>query len=179
MWREANEWLGKGSIHNSVANRAQDGSSLPLDARVWSPSSRLMLGSSLAASIRAQARNDALDATTKHGRKPSLVIVTVGNKPLGKASSNAQRRLQLFSPIDASWFSMEHSGARLGIDVSEVFLPTQTTTQELLAELRRHSFCDGIQLMWPLPGHIDSARARVLGDPCRARCGRSALHIAH
>jgi len=50
-------------------------------------------------------------------------------------------------------------GKALGVKVDEVILPSATTNSELIAELRKHGDKDGIQLMWPLPDHIDAVAA--------------------
>ena len=78
---------------------------------------------------------------------------------MGGTHHSAQRRLQLYAPKDQSWFNMTGMGKALGVNVEEVILPAATTNAQLIAELRKHGDKDGIQLMWPLPSHIDSVAA--------------------
>lgn len=48
----------------------------------------------------------------------------------------------------------------MGVEVGAIDLPFETTTDELLEVIRqRIDSDDGIQLMWPLPDHIDAMQA--------------------
>ena len=44
------------------------------------------------------------------------------------------------------------------IDVTDILFPNTTTTDELPGQLYALKLVDGIQLMWPLPKHIDSEK---------------------
>jgi len=102
----------------------------------------------------------AQNACIKHGLRPKLVVITIGCEPLGKTHPDGQRRLQLFAANDRSWFSKTEAGIAHGIDVHEVDMVAETSTQELLREIRKHRDADGIQLMRPLPDGIDFDEVR-------------------
>jgi len=42
--------------------------------------------------------------------------------------------------------------------LKEINLDATTTTEELLSQIHAQNDADGVQLMWPLPDHIDSAK---------------------
>ena len=39
----------------------------------------------------------------------------------------------------------------------QIVLPEDVSQERLLLEIRRHRDADGVQVMWPLPAHIDNA----------------------
>jgi len=86
-------------------------------------------------------------------------VITVGEL---KRYKHSDRRLQLYSNPANSWFSKTQTGSANGFDVKEVQLDENTTTTDiLLSEIYKASVeedCDGIQLMWPLPKHIDAQK---------------------
>jgi methylenetetrahydrofolate dehydrogenase (NADP+)/methenyltetrahydrofolate cyclohydrolase len=93
-----------------------------------------------------------------HKRKPSLAVITVGTL---KRYTHAAKSLQLYSQPSKSWFSKTATGEANGFDVEEIQFDASITTDELLShiyKLQKNRNLDGIQLMWPLPDHIDSAR---------------------
>mmetsp|Transcript_32243 Transcript_32243/g.42518 ORF Transcript_32243/g.42518 Transcript_32243/m.42518 type:complete len:1238 (+) Transcript_32243:106-3819(+) len=149
-WNSSSKWLMKHLKGNNVDQMSF------LNAKVWKEDPRLMYGNALADSIRQKTSQASTKFFKTFGRKPSLSVITLGNEPHGVTHHSAERRLQLFSPKEASWFSKTLSGEFLGIEVEEINLSKETTTEELLAEIRRQRDKDGIQLMWPLPSQINA-----------------------
>jgi methylenetetrahydrofolate dehydrogenase (NADP+)/methenyltetrahydrofolate cyclohydrolase len=146
-WNEANDWLLKGTRRGS--------NEFGLDADVWQPPKNLLAGNSLARTILEDAKASATFFQQTYGRKPSLSVITVGDLERYK---HGQRRLQLYSNSSSSWFSKVSTGEANGFDVKAINLDASTTTDELLSEIYALRNVDGIQLMWPLPDHIDTAR---------------------
>jgi len=154
-WSKAAAWLGA-----TLPDYPEKGNAAPaLETSLWHVNDCHLDGHPVAEILRSEAQLLAGEAKHKHGRLPKLVVVTVGKKSLGRQHLDGDRRLQLFASSDTSWFSKQESGAALGIDVEEVNLPESVSTEQLLAELRRHHDSDGLQLMWPLPPHIDATLA--------------------
>eukprot|EP00418_Pyrodinium_bahamense_P092060 CAMPEP_0179039768 /NCGR_PEP_ID=MMETSP0796-20121207/15307_1 /TAXON_ID=73915 /ORGANISM="Pyrodinium bahamense, Strain pbaha01" /LENGTH=1437 /DNA_ID=CAMNT_0020736103 /DNA_START=1 /DNA_END=4314 /DNA_ORIENTATION=- len=144
-WAKAATWLGTSS-HSS------------LDESVWSVDAKHIDGHPTAHRLREKTTSLAEQAKARHGRAPQLVIISVGPAALGRRHPDGERRLQLFASPAASWFSMTGTGAALGVDVIEVDLPADTTTEGVLRELRSHSEADGIMLAWPLPPSVNAER---------------------
>jgi methylenetetrahydrofolate dehydrogenase (NADP+)/methenyltetrahydrofolate cyclohydrolase len=82
---------------------------------------------------------------TTHGKVPTLATILVGN-----------------DPASATYVKMKGNAChRIGMHSLKVTLPTTTTTQELLDEIRRlneHADVQGILLQHPVPPHIDERR---------------------
>ena len=147
-WNAACDWLLPGG---DMGERRNFG----LDDSVWQPPSHLMAGNELAHTILAQAKKSALRFAQQHGRKPSLAVVTVGEL---SRYEDSQRRLEIYGNKASSWFSKTNTGAANGFLVEEHCLDPATTTEELLSLIYKlRATTDGIQLMWPLPAHIDGA----------------------
>lgn len=115
---------------------------------------RLMVGTDIAAGIveAAAARAEALrDAT---GVQPCLATVLVGD-----------------DPASATYVRMKQNRSRkAGIASRSVTLPTETTTDELIAQLRELSEdpdVHGILLQHPVPRHIDERAAFEAIDPAK------------
>lgn len=126
-------------------------------SKLWHPPSNLLSGNE----IGREALNDAKISAKKfeqvYGRKPSLAVITVGELA---RYQHSQRRTTLFSNPSHSWFTKTQVGEANGFDVTEINLDSTTTTDALLSEIYKiRGSVDGIQLMWPLPSQIDSARA--------------------
>mmetsp|Transcript_145361 Transcript_145361/g.264150 ORF Transcript_145361/g.264150 Transcript_145361/m.264150 type:complete len:1207 (-) Transcript_145361:38-3658(-) len=144
-WNKAAEWFG-------VASQST------LNATVWGMNSRHIDGHATAHRISEKTSCLAEQSKAKHGKPPKLVIISAGTAALGRRHPHAQRRLQLFGLPKASWFSMVEMGAIHGVDVLEVDLPDQTTTEDILRELWTHSDADGVMLACPLPPSVDAKR---------------------
>lgn len=143
-FKEARDWLLNGqSVDDSFG----------IDTTIWQQSSQLLAGNELAREILQDAKEAAEGFASTNGRKPSLAIVTVGDLP---RYAHGARRVELYSNKVNSWFQKIEVGKANAFDVEEIQLPSSTTTDELLSELYALAKVDGIQLMWPLPSHIDS-----------------------
>ena len=147
-WAEASEWLGGSGDRTS------------LDPTVWAPDPLLLDGDSLAARLMQQVGATASRVrAARGGAAPRLGLVTVGQLAEGHTGDDAGAREQL-APNGQSWFNKKAAGERHGVAVEQVDLPHATSTAALQRTLRSLARrCDGIQLMWPLPSHIDSVAA--------------------
>jgi len=154
VWSDAQKWMS-----TILPNCSGARDMLTMDTDAWVEDPRLMHGKGLADKIRANTVSLVNRVLEISGRQPSLAVITLGQKPTGGTHKDALRRLQLYSPLEASWFSKSKSGEYLRITVEEIHMPEATTTEELIKEIKKHSQKDGIQLMWPLPNHIDAEKA--------------------
>jgi len=145
-WNEATNWLLDKNVEPNFG----------LDATVWQPPSKLLAGNELARTTLEEAKDSAIAFHKKHGRRPSLTIITVGEL---SRYSHGDRRVKIYSNNRNSWFSKTSTGENHGFDVKEINLPENTTTEELLSEIYKSKDVDGIQLMWPLPDSIDAGKA--------------------
>lgn len=149
-WGKATEWL--------LRDKQGADPLLGLDqSKLWQPPSNLLHGNE----IGREALNDAKISATKfkqaYGKQPSLAVITVGELP---RYQHSERRTALYSNPSNSWFTKTQVGEANGFDVTEINLDEKTTTDALLSEIYKiRDSVDGIQLMWPLPSQIDSARA--------------------
>lgn len=150
-WNEATEWLLNGE-DGVVADDVKD---FGIDKEIWQPSSQLLAGNELARTTLEKASESAKKFALSYGRKPSLAVITVGELSRYK---HGKRRLEIYSNDENSWFNKTNVGKANGFDVTEIVLPESTTTDELLSKLYGLKSVDGIQVMWPLPEHIDSAK---------------------
>lgn len=153
-WNEATEWLlageGVGNGHNTE--------NFGIDTDIWQPSPQLLAGNELARTTLENAKKSAEKFAAVHNRKPSLAVITLGDLP---RYTHGEKRLEMYSNDENSWFNKKSVGEANGFDVTDTVLPETTTTDELLSHvyaLRIKNSVDGIQLMWPLPKHIDSAK---------------------
>jgi len=149
-WMKANNWLL--------------GKELPLEEtlneEVWKVEKNRMIGYDVARPLLDELQEKAsIIQQSLNGIKPSLLVLTIGSEPLGESHQMGKRRLEVYSPKFHSWFSKVDTGEFLGVDVKQVNLPTTITQSELEAEIRSHHNMDAIQLMYPLPDHIDLQRA--------------------
>jgi len=155
-WNEATQWLLAEDATTTVEK------DFGFDSSLWKPSSsKILAGNELARTSLQKAKESAMDFAKEHnGRKPSLLVITVGDEHR-RRYNHGNRRKQIYSNDRNSWFSKTKTGANNGFDVQELNLPTETTTDELLNVLKGGNIenVDGIQLMWPLPQHIDSLKA--------------------
>uniref|UniRef100_A0A7S2W8W0 Methenyltetrahydrofolate cyclohydrolase n=1 Tax=Eucampia antarctica TaxID=49252 RepID=A0A7S2W8W0_9STRA len=157
-WKDATSWL----LHQDPKSSPKQVSSselFGLDANVWQPSPQLLSGNELARNMLQDVRQSALQFETNFGgRKPSLAVITVGNLT---RYTDGKRRLQVYSNDENSWFHKTNVGQANNIAVKEIHLPEATTENELLSHLynlQHKDNVDGIQLMWPLPPHINPSK---------------------
>jgi len=99
------------------------------------------------------AKSSASKFEREYGRKPSLGVVTVGQL------KRYEHGCDLYSNPSSSWFNKTDAGKANGFEVQEINLDANTaTTETLLSEIYKlRDKVDGIQIMWPLPEHIDSS----------------------
>jgi len=147
-WNLANEWL----LHDSKEKLPEN---YGLDTNLWKPPKNLIAGNSLARTVLEDAKTSAKFFKETYGRKPSLAVITVGDL---KRYKDKERRLQLYSNNSNSWHTKTSTGEKNGFDVQEINLDSSTTTDELLSQIYALSDVDGIQLMYPLPDHIDTGK---------------------
>ena len=156
-WSKATEWLLK---KNGVAD--VDNAIDPLmgfdQTNLWQPPANLLHGNEIGRSALQDAKESAAKFERTYGRRPSLGVIRVGG--VGTRYEHSKRRLQLYSNPSNSWFMKTDVGKANGFDVTEIELDAaSTTTGSLLGEIYRlRDAVDGVQVMWPLPEHIDSAR---------------------
>eukprot|EP00977_Amphora_coffeiformis_P004199 scaffold875_cov185-Amphora_coffeaeformis.AAC.14 len=145
-WNAASKWLlpGIGPVKD-----------FGLDTEVWQPPSQLLSGNELARVTLEKAKTSAEAFSMAHGRMPSLAVITVGELP---RYTHGSRRLDILSNHQNSWFDKTACGKANGIAVQEILLPKTTSTHDLLSQIYALKHYDGIQLMWPLPDHIDSSK---------------------
>merc|ERR1719419_1381495 len=117
-----------------------------LDETVWCTDARHVDGHPTARRLHEKTQSMAEQAKSKHGRAPKLVVISAGSAALGRRHPDGKQRLQLFASPTASWFSITGTGALHGVDVVEVDLPAETTTDGILRELWSHSEADSIML---------------------------------
>lgn len=141
-WDRASAWLGfpQGNF---------------LDDTVWSTEESFVDGHPTAHRVREEARSLAAQARSRLGRSPKLAVISAGSAALGARHQDGLARLQLFAPATSSWFSMARTGSAHGVEVTEVDLPANATTDDVLREIRSHSDADGVVLAQPLPSSID------------------------
>jgi len=150
-WNEATEWLLAGE---DVVDRHKI-ENFGIDTDIWQPSPQLLAGNELARTTLESAKKSAEKFADVHNRKPSLTVITLGDLP---RYTDSEKRLKMYSNDENSWFNKKSVGEANGFDVTDIVLPETTTTDELLSQLYALKSVDGIQLMWPLPKHIDSAK---------------------
>ena len=149
-WSKATDWL----LHD----KANVDSMFGMDQTgLWQPPSNLLQGNELAREALNDAKLSAMKFEQTYGRKPSLAVITVGEL---KRYTHSERRLQLYSNPSSSWFTKTDVGEANNFDVTEIQMDAHTTTDALLSEVynKLRDTVDGIQIMWPLPSSIDSAK---------------------
>ena len=156
-WNDATKWLLNEDSSKVESNFGLDTTGL------WQPSStKFLAGNELARLSLAEAKASAKEFESTNDRKPSLLVITVGDDHRQRYN-HGDRRKQIYSNDRNSWFNKTSTGANNGFDVKELHLPAEsTTTENLIAVIQTElavNDVDGIQLMWPLPDHIDSLRA--------------------
>ena len=115
---------------------------------------RLMVGTDLAAEMVTRAAERAKKLQDETGVQPCLATVLVGDDP---ASATYVRMKQ-------------NRSKKAGIGSVSVVLPAETTTDELVAELRKLSedpAVHGILLQHPVPAQIDERAAFEAIDPAK------------
>ncbi|MFI5694909.1 bifunctional 5,10-methylenetetrahydrofolate dehydrogenase/5,10-methenyltetrahydrofolate cyclohydrolase [Kribbella sp. NPDC051586] len=128
-------------------------------------SADLMIGTELAAEMVAKAAERAKALQERYGVQPCLATVLVGDDP---ASATYVRMKQ-------------NRSKKAGIASRSVVLPAETTTDELVAEIRKLSEdpeVHGILLQHPVPAQIDERAAFEAIDPGKDVDGVTMLSFA-
>ena len=104
---------------------------------------KLIDGKAEASNVRAAVAERAAAFSARHGRKPGLAVVLVGNDPASEVYVASKVRLTR----EAGMESFEHR------------LPADTAQDDLLALVRRlnaDDAVDGILVQLPLPAPLDA-----------------------
>ena len=115
---------------------------------------KLIDGKAEAANVRAAVAGRAAAFTERHGRKPGLAVVLVGNDPASEVYVASKVRLTR----EAGMESFEHR------------LPADTPQDDLLALVRALNAddgVDGILVQLPLPAPLDAGPVILAIDPAK------------
>jgi len=105
-------------------------------------SAALIDGKARAAELTASVRSDAEELLARHGVRPGLAVVIVGEDPASQVYVRNKKR----TAENCGFHSEQHT---LPADVSEARL------LELVARLNQDAAVHGILVQLPLPAHID------------------------
>jgi methylenetetrahydrofolate dehydrogenase (NADP+)/methenyltetrahydrofolate cyclohydrolase len=103
---------------------------------------RVIDGKAAAARLRASVAQEAAAFAGKHGRRPRLCVVIVGDNPASRAYVRTKTKM----------------AAEAGLEGELIELPVTISTEELLAKidgLNRDPHTHGILVQLPLPEQID------------------------
>jgi methylenetetrahydrofolate dehydrogenase (NADP+) / methenyltetrahydrofolate cyclohydrolase len=113
---------------------------------------RVIDGKAFAASLRARIADDVAAFVAKHGRKPGLAVVLVGDDPASRVYVANKAK----QTVEVGMASVEHR------------LPTDTLQADLIALVRAlnaDDAIDGILVQLPLPEHLDDLAIIDTIDP--------------
>jgi methylenetetrahydrofolate dehydrogenase (NADP+)/methenyltetrahydrofolate cyclohydrolase len=114
----------------------------------------LLNGKAVAARVRAEVAQRAADFAARHGRRPGLAVVQVGDHPASSVYVRNKRR----------------SSLEAGIESFAYDLPAIATEGEILAlvdSLNRNPLVDGILVQLPLPKGVNADRVMDAVDPLK------------
>jgi methylenetetrahydrofolate dehydrogenase (NADP+)/methenyltetrahydrofolate cyclohydrolase len=115
---------------------------------------RLLDGKMVAAKVRAQVATRAAAFAVRHGRRPGLAVVQVGEHPASSVYVRNKRK----SSLEAGIESFAHD------------LPANTSEERILAlvqALNHDQRIDGILVQLPLPKAVDTNRVMDAVDPAK------------
>jgi methylenetetrahydrofolate dehydrogenase (NADP+)/methenyltetrahydrofolate cyclohydrolase len=113
---------------------------------------KIIDGKAISAKIREEIAIDAARFSDRHGRKPCLAVVLLGDDP----ASSIYVRMKGRACEEAGIASVQHT---LGTDTSQDHL------LNLIDDLNRDGAVDGILVQLPLPSHIDEGAVLERIDP--------------
>lgn len=113
---------------------------------------KIIDGKAISAKIREEIAIDAARFSDRHGRKPCLAVVLLGDDP----ASSIYVRMKGRACEEAGIASVQHT---LGTDTSQDHL------LKLIDDLNRDGAVDGILVQLPLPSHIDEGAVLERIDP--------------
>jgi methylenetetrahydrofolate dehydrogenase (NADP+)/methenyltetrahydrofolate cyclohydrolase len=111
-------------------------------------------GKAVAAKVRAEVAERAAEFAARHGRRPGLAVVQVGEDPASSVYVRNKRR----SSLEAGIESFAH-------DLSATASEAQIL--ELVHELNRDQRADGILVQLPLPKGVNADRVMDTVDPLK------------
>src|SRR5215467_13976319 len=114
----------------------------------------LLDGKTVAAKVRAEVAERAAAFSARHGRRPGLAVVQVGQDPASSVYVRNKRR----SSIEAGIESFAHD------------LPASASEAEILKvvdSLNRETRVDGILVQLPLPKGVSADRVMDTVDPLK------------
>ncbi|MGC1730414.1 MAG: bifunctional methylenetetrahydrofolate dehydrogenase/methenyltetrahydrofolate cyclohydrolase FolD, partial [Steroidobacteraceae bacterium] len=114
----------------------------------------LLDGKAVAAHVRTEVAQRAQTFTARHGRRPGLAVVQVGEHPASSVYVRNKRR----SSLEAGIESFAHA------------LPASAGEAQILAlvdALNRDTRVDGILVQLPLPAGVDANRVMDAVDPAK------------
>jgi methylenetetrahydrofolate dehydrogenase (NADP+)/methenyltetrahydrofolate cyclohydrolase len=114
----------------------------------------LLDGKAVAAKVRAEVAQRAAEFAARHGRRPGLAVVQVGDHPASSVYVRNKRR----------------SSLEAGIESFAYDLPEIATEAEILAlvdSLNRNPLVDGILVQLPLPKGVNADRVMDAVDPMK------------
>ena len=117
-------------------------------------SAKLLDGKAVAARVRAEVAQRAAQFAARHGRRPGLAVVQVGEDPASSVYVRNKRR----SSLEAGIESFAHD------------LPANASEPEILAvvhALNRDDRVDGILVQLPLPKGVNADRVMDAVDPLK------------
>ena len=114
----------------------------------------LLDGKAVAAKVRAEVARRAADFAARHGRRPGLAVVQVGEDPASSVYVRNKRR----SSLEAGIESIAHD---LATTASEAQI------LELVHRLNRDPRVDGILVQLPLPKGVNADRVMDAVDPLK------------
>jgi len=140
----------KASTSEAGAAPAHKGAALPRTAG----GALLLDGKAVAARVRAEVAQRAAAFAARHGRRPGLAVVQVGEDPASSVYVRNKRR----SSLEAGIESFAHD------------LPADTSEERILAlvqALNHDPRVDGILVQLPLPKGVDTNRVMDAVDPAK------------
>ena len=111
-------------------------------------------GKAIAARLRQDVAQETEEFVRRHGRKPCLAVILVGEDP----ASSVYVRSKARQTVEVGMKSIEH---RLENDVS------QEELLGMIEQLNKDDSVDGILVQMPLPKHIDSAAVIAVVSPAK------------
>ena len=124
---------------------------------------KLIDGSTIAATVRAETREDVQTWMRAGHRAPSLAVVLVGDNPASASYVRSKVRAR-------------DSAGITGATLTEPETTTEENILRIIAELNESENYDGILVQLPLPDHIHSARILTAVDPNKDVDG---LHVVN
>ena len=114
----------------------------------------LLDGKAVAAKVRAEVAQRAADFATRHGRRPGLAVVQVGEDPASSVYVRNKRRSSLEGGIESFAHDLRASASE-----GEIL--------ELVQALNRDERVDGILVQLPLPKGVNADRVMDTVDPLK------------